>query len=1013
MSVPAGPAAALRERERPARDTASVATRMTSSRLIGRDVELAELEAALADAADGRPSLTFVAGESGVGKSRLLAELSARAIATGARVEIGDCVELGTEELPYAPIVAVLRSLAREGDAVLAELPPATRAELATLLPELGAGAPSPDEPDARATDSSQAQARLFEALLTLLDRLGTDAPLTLVLEDIHWADRSTRAFLVFLGRSLWAQRVLVVATYRSDELHRRHPLRPLLAELERDPRARRIELVRFTRGELAEQLRDILGAPADAGLAERLFERTEGNPLFTEELLAAGLDGRSALPTTLRDALMVRIERLSEPAQDVLRLLSAGRMVDHDVLAEASGLDGPTLRAALREAAEANIIRADERGRYRFRHALLREVVHDDLLPGEHAELHLALARALEQQAGTGGGEALLRAGIAHHYLSAGCQDLALAASVRAADAAEHVHAYGEAAAQLERALDLWPRVPGACDLTGADHVKLLARAGGALVNDGEYVRGVAFLQQALDEIDEAAEPHRAVGVLDRLSKAFWSLGRAEEARATIARAVALIPDGDESAERARVLAWQAKACMLQGRYRETVEIAREALDAAARAGAAAPRNSALNSLGIALISGGAVEEGVSSLRTALTDATDEWDRVSGYVNLADSLHLIGRSDEAMEIALEGRDRITLGERSCDWLHMTLSEIQWDLGDWDAARTTMPPEDQRRHGMTFAFAELRRAEMQLAGGDHDAVRARLERIAELVAGSREPQFIGWFGTLRGELERRCGDLAGARAAIDDALDAIEFCSEDLPRVSKLAEGGAAIEADAAQRARDLGDPEAERLAIGRAEAYLARAEACVDGWRPVEHARAVATAAEVARARGAADEQRYGATCATFLELHRPYPAALAGLRRAEALAAQGERERAAEAVGEVRAAADALGACWLAAEADGLAARARLRQATGEDGAHPAPAPLNGAGDDPFGLTPRERQVLALVAAGATNREIGAQLYMAEKTASVHVSRILAKLEVRSRTEAAAVAHRLGLDG
>ncbi len=450
----------------------------------------------------------------------------------------------------------------------------------------------------------------------------------------------------------------------------------------------------------------------------------------------------------------------------------------------------------------------------------------------------------------------------------------------------------------------------------------------------------------------------------------------------------------------------------MLQGRYRETVAIARQALEAAARAGAAGPRNMALNALGIALISGGEVEEGVQSLRTALAEATAESDRVSAYVNLADALHLVGRSDEALAIALEGRERVS--DRSCDWLRMTLAEIQWDLGDWEASRPTSPLESRRDHGMTFAFAQLRRADTQLADGDHDAARDALDRVADLVAGSREPQFIGWLGALRGELERRAGDLNAARAAIDDGLDAIEFCSEDLPRVARLSEAGASIEADAAQRARDLGDPEAERLAIGRAEAYLARAEACVEGWRPVEHARALATAAEVERARGAGDEERYAAAIAAFLEAQRPYLAALAGLRRAEVLAARGERERATAALGDVRAAAEALGARWLAAEAEGLGARARLRQAPGEDETGPGPVPATPvASDDPFGLTPRERQVLALVAAGATNREIGGQLYMAEKTASVHVSRILAKLDVRSRTEAAAVAHRLGLDG
>src|SRR5215217_1777677 len=387
-------------------DTQSVATRMTSSRLIGRVAELAELEAALADAAGGHPSLAFVAGESGVGKSRMVAELSRRSRDAGARVLIGECVELGDEELPYAPIVSVLRALARDGDPILDELPAGARSELATLLPELGAGVAAGEAP--------LGQARLFEALLTLLEHLGRDQPLALVLEDIHWADRSTRAFLVFLSRTLWSERVLVVATYRSDELHRRHPLRPLLAELERDPRARRIELTRLSREELGALL---------AELVDRLYARSEGNPLFTEELLAAGLDGRGGLPTTLRDALMVRVERLSEPAQEVLRLLSVGRVLSHDVLAEASGLGGAELRALVREAAESNVIVADERGRYQFRHALLREVVHDDLLPGEHAELHLALARALEAQAPDAGADAIVAAGIAHHYLSAGCQ--------------------------------------------------------------------------------------------------------------------------------------------------------------------------------------------------------------------------------------------------------------------------------------------------------------------------------------------------------------------------------------------------------------------------------------------------------------------------------------------------------------------------------------------------------------------------------------------------------------
>src|SRR3954454_25394338 len=219
-------------------DTGTVPTRVTSSRFIGRSRELAELEAALADASAGRPSLAFIAGESGVGKTRLLKELERRALTAEARVIGGECVALGEDELPYAPIVAALRALTRDGDPVLDELGPVTRAGLASLMPELVRpdGATPADRGD-------PAQGRVFEALLTLLDRMGRESPVLLAIEDIHWADASTRAFLVFLSRSLRSERVLVVASYRPDELHRRHPLRPLLAELERGPRAGHIEL--------------------------------------------------------------------------------------------------------------------------------------------------------------------------------------------------------------------------------------------------------------------------------------------------------------------------------------------------------------------------------------------------------------------------------------------------------------------------------------------------------------------------------------------------------------------------------------------------------------------------------------------------------------------------------------------------------------------------------------------------------------------------------------------------
>ena len=551
-------------------------TRVTSSRFIGRVAELAELEAAVADAADGRPSLAFVAGESGVGKTRLLSELEARAAASGARVLCGECVELGEGELPYAPLVAALRPLARARDDALAGLPDAARTELATLLPELGpAGGPSAPALPAAARDGADdergaAQGRLFEALLSALDRLGRSAPVLLALEDIHWADRSTRAFLAFLARSLGSERVLAVASYRSDELHRRHPLRPLLAELERDPRARRLELARLRPDELAEQLADILGAPPEGDLAARLYRRSEGNPLFTEELLAAGLEGRGGLPPTLRDALMVRIERLPEASLEVLRLLAAAGRADHALLADASGMEPRALRDAIREAVEGHIAVVAAEDRYAFRHALLREVVVDDLLPGERAALHLALAQALQRRAEGADSGAWVAAAVAHHYHSAGEQPAALRTAVRAAAESERVHAHGEAAALYERALELWPRVADPVGLAGTDRVELLTLAAQAHRDNADDSRRGTLLERALHELGGGTDPRREADLLGELAMAQWSLGRGDESRATLERALAVVPAGADR-ERAGLLAGQVKLATLQSRYATT----------------------------------------------------------------------------------------------------------------------------------------------------------------------------------------------------------------------------------------------------------------------------------------------------------------------------------------------------------------------------------------------------------------------------------------------------------
>ncbi len=973
-----------------------MATRVTSSRFVGRAAELAELRSALAEAAAGRPSLAFVAGESGVGKTRLVCELERAAQHDGRRVLSGECVDLGEGELPYAPLAAALRPLARAADPVLAELPRGVREVLDTMLPGLA----GPSSPRGATEEASGARSRLFEALLTLIDRLGEQRGLLLIIEDLHWADRSTRSFLTYLAASLVSERVLVLATYRADELHRRHPLRPVLAELERTAGARRIELLPFTQAELAEQLADILGGAADPALVERLWRRSEGNALYAEELLAAGLDGRGALPPTLREALMLRVDRLAPATQEVLRLLAVAGRVDHAVVAAAAGLDAAALRDALRDGAAAQIVKVDAEGRYGLRHALLAEVIADDLLPGERAELHLDLARALEADAGG----AHRASAIARHYAEAGDQPRALLSAIRAADAAEGVRAYGEAAALYERALELWDRVPGAAELTGMHHVDLLRAAAWCRQTIGEPGRAVTLLSSAVAEIDEAAEPRRMAAVLDRLAHSQWRLGQPEAADDSQQRALALLPEDVPTAERAMVLASRAKHLMLAARYRESARLAEEALAVARGAGAVLPEITALDALGVSLTWLGA-DHGIPTLREAIALAREHdmpMTALTIYTNLADVLLLAGRGEEAGTAADEGLAMAAELGYTSRWLSLMKAEVTFVGGDWTATRALLDEHGRSLQAGTLVNASHRRAALALADGEHDEARELLDSVDGLVAVSREPQFTGYQAELRAELERRAGDLDAARQAVEDGLDRIEFCSEDRARLSSVSLAGLRVETDAAVRARDLGDEEAERTATMLAEMLFARLEATADEHRPVETANLATGRALLARIRGADDPAAWSAAVEAWTSVRRPYAAAQARWGEAEAHLACADRDAAAAAAQTALAAARTLGARWLAHEIEGFIARARLR---GDD------EPAAATGDDPFGLTPRERQVLELLASGATNREIGQSLYMAEKTASVHVSRILAKLDVRSRTEAAAVAHRLGL--
>ncbi len=977
---------------------------------MGRVGELSELEASLREAADRRPALVLLGGESGVGKTRLVREFEQRH-AEDAIVLRGEAVEQGDADLPYAPLLGALRPLVRAGHPVLDQLGKGSRSQLAALVPGLD------DQVQVSERHDPAAQLRLFEAVLELLDLLGETQPAVLILEDMHWADRSTRTFVAFLARSLREERVMMLLTYRSDELHRRHALRPLLSELERLPSARRLELVPFDRAELAEALTDILGDTPTQELVDRLFARSEGNPLYTEELLAAGLDGRGTTPQSLRDAFMLRIERLSEAGQRAARVIAVGRALDEDTISEVTEIEHEALHTALREAVAEQVLEAGDDTRLCFRHALLREALYDDLLPGERVELHLALAHLYERRSNGAEWGVELATTIANHYAAGGDQPAALRATVRAALAARDVHAYGETASLAERALELWPRVADPQELVPLDHVELLTLAASGHSIAGDRTRAEVLLQSGLHELSEHGDPRRRSDLLARLSRIQWSLNRGLESVETAQRALALLPPGEESRDRALLLAWLARTRFLRGRFRDSIQDGEEALAAAAAAGDLRAESEVLNTLGMAEIALGRVEQGIARMRRTIQIARDNDDLDSlsyAYANLADMLNLTGRTHDALEMAHEGL-RATPGRmtRNHDWMMLMISELAFDAGDWVQAKAHLMIPRTQLAGTLLIFRQIREADLALGQGEDDLAASALADIEPLVAESSEPQWIGVLGALLGELRRRRRDLLGAREAVAQALDRLEVCTDDVMRIARVSACGVRIEADIAQQARDLRERSQERDAIARARIHEQRLRGAAQDGGPVERAyRAVGTA-ELARARGRNDPKLWAKAAKEWEAIDRPYPNALTTFKQVEALIELGDRAAATEPARAVLERARRLGAGWIVEELTALADRARIDLSDGAGEAPDRDGAAPDAAEDPFGLTNRERQVLALIAEGATNRQIGAALFMAEKTASVHVSRILRKLGVSSRTQAAAVAHRLHLSG
>ena len=974
---------------------------------MGREHELAGLGAALERAADRRPAVVLVAGESGVGKTRLVSELAARARAQGARVLTGDCVDLGDGELAYAPIVSALRGLSPD------ELG-AGAAGLAPLLPQLDA--PETDN------ESALSQGRVFELLLGLLGRLGDAQPLMLVFEDVHWADRSSRDFLSFFVRNARHQRVLLVATYRTDELHRRHPLRALVAEAERAPIVERVALERFTRDEMVAQLTGILGRRPEARLVDELFARAEGNPFFTEELAAAAAGER--VPANLADALMLRVEALSPSAQGVLRLAAvAGPRVSHGLLEQAAAIGPDELVGGLREAVAHNIIVIEpETGAYGFRHALMREALADDLLPGERGPLHTALARALEADPELSVSPSGVTAELAYHWFAAHNLPAAFSASAQAGADAMRLAAFAESNAHYERAIELWDGVSEEVRRDGPSLVDLIRSAAEAAHLAGEYARAAALARRALTLVDADADPMTAALVGERLGRYLWISGQSLEGLEACRAAVARLPADGDPAARARVLGSEGHLLLLLGRGPEALALCEPALEIARAAGARREEGSILSTMCAALSYSGALGAGVEHGQEALRIAAELGDieeLTRAYVNLGETLDWAGRIAEAAELAGVGAH--TAIEQGIGALAALLASDQalrlLRLGRWDEADAALVTAMDAMMGGVMAGAALAgRALLDVLRGRFDEAFDTVEEAERAQENAVGSMWTGPLAITRAELELWRGRPAEGRDAIAAMLEGVDPGDEDAFYLTPVLAVGARAAADVAVGARATGDAAGEREAgvfcttlVARA-GHLVRDEAFPEGQCPPEALLHVATAgAEHARALGRGGSAAWRGVADAWQAFGAPYATAYAQWRLAEAILTEGgARADAQAALAAAHAVAVRLRARPLAAELEALARRARLSL---ESSAEPVVASDGDGAAERVGLTARELEVLRLVAKGETNRSIGRALYISEKTVSVHISRILAKLDARGRVEAAGLALRLGL--
>ncbi|WP_262852336.1 helix-turn-helix transcriptional regulator [Mumia quercus] len=954
--------------------------------LVGREAELSRLLAAAGVEDPEARGGVLLSGDAGIGKTRLLRELAVRASDAGHRVLAGHCLDLGDSAIPFQPFAEVLSGLDHD-----------TRAAMSEAMPPLGPlmwGA---------AAGSGVDRGELFSSVVAALELLAASQPLLLVIEDAHWADASTRHLIRYVLSQRYEGQVRIVVSYRSDDLHRRHPLRTDIAEWSRMPHVQRLDLGPLADDDVRRLVRS--RADGDIGVAgmSAIVRRAEGNAFIVEELLDVA-DRTGPLPPTLADLLLVRLDRLDDDARHVVRAIAcAGGEVKEDLLASVVDLPAASLEEAIRSAVDHRILAPTRRDGYVFRHALLAEVVRDDLLPGERRRFHRAYVEAL--------GDSGNAADVARHAFEAGLDDVAFSASVRAAERASRVTGHDEAADHYDRALSVVSAAPAGTDVVG-----LVIATAEAKTAAGYVRRAWALLGDYLETTSDLSTEERA-----RLLVAYGSSAvladHAVEVLDVLDELFTLVPE-QPTPLRASVEELAALMMTATRRDEEAMRWATQAMTLGQR-------------LGLSRIVSDAAATKARARSRIGDDPEGDERRFLEVAEIARREHnVVAELRARHHLAFHYHDRGDLDRAEDEFLHVMATAAkagrQWAPYGFDgrffAAVTAYLRGRWDRVVELVDVAALRPPKVPAAS---------LEAVGLLVsAGRGDASALKTAERLRGFWKK---DIAlaihAATAAIDLAPDVAtatwwhdglvealvaDWDAELVPgrlrmagllvgRFADAAPHASTVERstwlERAEQLRTVGDRAiAERGPFGpegtawerRLDAEILRLrwivgdevglDDLVDGWRKTTEA---------------------------FATLGHVYEEARSASRLAAVLHAAGDVAGAKQVASAAYEQAAALRAAPLMSTLEQLAGATSARSST-TTGSSGAEAPRTQDGEKP--LTAREQEVLEHLVEGRTNGEIASLLFISTKTVSVHVSNILAKLGASTRTEAAAIARRAG---